>query len=356
MIPNANVQSIEPLIREAIRSLKPYRCARHDFSAGILLDANENSLGSPIEYDGVDLNRYPDPLQHLLRSRLAELNNVGVENVLVGVGSDEVIDLIIRIFCEPKEDFICILEPTYGMYRVAADIQGVSIQSIPLTSEFDIDVDKALHQIDPRTKVIFTCSPNNPTGNLLDRDRILELVQALRAIIVVDEAYIDFADADSLATEVSDYQNLIVMRTLSKAWGLAGIRLGYAISHPTVTSYLMKVKAPYNINSLTSRHALRALERRKEMQRTVRILVAERERLAENLRGSRHVERVFCSDSNFLLVRFYDSARVYAALAGQNVIVRDRGSVPQLGNCLRITVGTREQNERLVDILQELEA
>jgi histidinol-phosphate aminotransferase len=347
--------NIEQLLRPNIKTLQPYRSARHDGDSGVLLDANENSLGSVISVDGLTLNRYPDPFQRTLRARLAALAGVHPENVFAGVGSDEVIDLLIRLFCEPRQDRLVIAAPTYGMYRVAADIQGVETETSLLTADFQLNVEALQASADRRTKMIFCCSPNNPTGNLLHREDILAICQSTHTMVVVDEAYIDFSNADSLASLVNDIPNLIILRTLSKAWGLAGIRLGYAIASPLVIRYLMQVKPPYNLNVLTMTYALQALEKPERMQQAVQTIIREREFLFEQLSTIPYIQRVFPSQANFLLVRSNDASAVYHQLAQRGIIVRNRSSEPLLENCLRITVGTPEQNELLLKTLRELE-
>jgi len=343
--------NIENLIRPNIRRLKPYRSARHDFTSGILLDANENAFGSAITVDALSLNRYPDPYQRDLRNALAKLYDVSLENLFAGVGSDEVIDLLIRIFCEPQFDSLLLLEPTYGVYRVAADVNNVQVLSCLLDDDFQIDLAAVKRHLTGSTKILFCCSPNNPTGNLLRRDDILALCQSTQAIVVVDEAYADFAMSPSLIADVARVPNLVVLRTLSKAWGLAAIRLGYAIAHPLVVSYLLKIKAPYSINILTSTEALRALENKEYVQNTVTLTIEERERLRSALTRLPVVQRVFPSDANFLLVRFTHARAVYEALAQRGIIVRDRSTEPKLTECLRISVGTPEQNDSLLTAL-----
>jgi histidinol-phosphate aminotransferase len=344
--------NIELLIRENIRALKPYHSARQDYLSGILLDANENSFGSVVTADNLSLNRYPDPYQREVRTVLAAMNDVALENVFVGVGSDEVIDLLVRVFCEPKWDSVVLLEPTYGMYRVAASIQDVQVRSCLLTKDFQIDVEAVKKSVDATTKHIFCCSPNNPTANLLHTEDILELCK-LGAIVVVDEAYIDFAKTESLARLVFDYPNLVVLHTLSKAWGLAGIRLGYCIADALIISYLMKVKPPYNINALTSRTTLQALSKGVEVHQTIDAIIQEREWLVEALGQLLCVEHVFPTDANFILVRCTDAAALYRVLAGKDIIVRNRSTDPLLENCLRITVGTHRENEMLIQAVKE---
>ena len=344
--------NVESLIRANIRALKPYHSARQDFLSGLLLDANENSFGSSLADDGLSLNRYPDPYQRELRTVLANINGVTTENIFVGVGSDEVIDLLVRVFCEPKRDSVILLEPTYGMYRVAASIQDVQILSCLLTDKFQIDLDVVKKTIDATTKLIFCCSPNNPTANLLNSEDILVLCN-LGAMVIVDEAYIDFAKTTSIGKQTLTHPNLIVLRTLSKAWGLAGIRLGYCIADPVVISYMVKVKAPYNINALTSRAALQALRKGEEVSRTINAIVEERTWLFMNFAALPCVEHVFPSDANFILVRCTQATRLYEYLVSKEIIVRNRSSEPLLQNCLRITVGTRQENEQLIRAMKE---
>ena len=344
--------NIELLIRPNIRELKPYHSARQDFLTGILLDANENSFGSSLTVDNISLNRYPDPYQRELRTVLADTNAVSAENIFVGVGSDEVIDLLVRVFCEPKLESVVLLEPTYGMYRVAASIQDVQIRSCLLTDTFQIDRDAVKKTIDATTKLIFCCSPNNPTANLLRPEDILALCQ-LGAMVVVDEAYIDFAKSSSMGKQVLAHHNLIVLHTLSKAWGLAGIRLGYCIADPMVVSFMLKVKAPYNINALTSRAALQALRKKQEVRQTVKSIVDERDWLSSRLTALSCIDHVFPSDANFILVRCNNATLLYEYLAAKEIIVRNRSMEPLLQNCLRITVGTRQENEQLIRAMKE---
>jgi histidinol-phosphate aminotransferase len=280
------------------------------------------------------------------------MNNVNEENIFVGVGSDEVIDLLVRIFCEPKKDSVMLLEPTYGMYRVAASIQDVQILSCSLTDSFQIDVNAVKRTIDSSTKLIFCCSPNNPTANMLNANDILALCE-LGVVVIVDEAYIDFSKRESLGKRVLTYPNLVVLRTLSKAWGMAGVRLGYCIADKTVISYLMKVKAPYNINALTSRTTLKALKRKDKVGKTVNAIIKEREWLSGELGRISCVKQVFHSDANFILVRCTDGTALYQYLVKKEIIVRNRTMEPLLQNCIRITVGTHRENEMLIKAMKE---
>ncbi len=340
--------NIEKLVRPNILQLKPYRSARQHYRDGMLLDANENAFGSPVSVNGVALNRYPDPVQTVLRKRLASMNNVPAENVFVGSGSDEVIDLLFRVFCEPAADNVIIPEPTYGMYRVSANINNVAAYTSLLTDELQLDVPDIINRVNDTTKLIFCCSPNNPTGNIIHKKDILKLCSATRALVVVDEAYIEFAETGSLVHEVASHPNLVVMRTLSKSWGLAGIRLGYCIAHPTVIEFLLKVKAPYNVNSVSAKLALNALDSFDERFNIVAAIKNERMRLVNYLNGREFVLRVFPSDANFILVQVTDAKKLYSSLIARGIIIRDRSSEPKLENCVRITVGTPEENDALI--------
>jgi len=345
------ISTIDHLVRPNIRALKPYRSARQDHVSGILLDANENAFGSSVTWDGVPLNRYPDPAQRQLRDRLAEMNGVPPTSIFVGVGSDEVIDLLFRVFCEPGRSNVVIPEPTYGMYRVAAAVQDAEVRSCLLTEEFQLDVDVVRRCIDGNTRLVFVCTPNNPTANLLRREAILALT-AENAVVVVDEAYLDFANAASLASSAASIPNLVVTRTLSKAWGLAGARCGYAVAHPSVIDWLMRVKSPYNMNALTASVALEALANQDRMKASIERIIEERRWLEAELVKLSCVEHVFPSDANFLLVRVSDANRIHAHLAAQGIIVRNRSAEPRCENCLRMTVGTRPQNELLIAALR----
>jgi histidinol-phosphate aminotransferase len=345
---------IDDLVRPGIRELVPYRCARDAAAGGVLLDANESPYPAPAGPDDIPLNRYPDPRQSRLRARIAELNGVSPATVFAGSGSDEIIDLLIRIFCEPGRDAVIVAEPTYGIYRVAAAINGVEVVAVPLTAGFGLDPEAMLDRLSPRTKLIFCCSPNNPTGNLLREEDIAALCEGQYAIVVVDEAYIDFAPGRSVARLLSSTPNLVVLRTLSKAWGMAGIRLGYALAGEPIVGYLDRVKHPYNIGTPAAAWALAALDREDLVRRRVEVIVAEREMLRSRLREMPCVERVYPSDANFILVRCHDAALVHSSLARGGIAVRDRSGDPGLENCLRITVGTPEQNALLLARMEEL--
>tara|TARA_R110002072_G_scaffold25278_2_gene84780 strand:- start:9809 stop:10873 length:1065 start_codon:yes stop_codon:yes gene_type:complete len=345
--------NLENLVRNNIRGLKPYRSARDDFNTGILLDANENSFGSPVEND-LELNRYPMPYQEKLRSKIADFRKVDQQNVFVGVGSDEAIDLLFRIFCSPGKDKIIINPPTYGMYKVSANINNVRIDEILLTEDFQLQTDKILNKVTDFTKLIFVCSPNNPTANNIDRNDIIDLIQNFDGLVVVDEAYIDFSEQDSFAEEVKNYPNLVVLQTLSKAFGLAGIRLGIAIADPVVISYMLKVKAPYNVNKLTSSVALKAFDEIEKVQKNIQHINTEKQRVLSALEGLDQIVKVFPSDANFLLFRVENALEVYKKLAQAGVIIRYRGNEPRCENCLRLTIGTAQENDRFLEALREI--
>ncbi|MBI3765305.1 MAG: histidinol-phosphate transaminase, partial [Ignavibacteriales bacterium] len=307
----------------------------------------------PVTFDGVPLNRYPDPFQCELRKKLSARLDVPADMIFTGVGSDEVIDLLIRLFCEPARDSIAVLEPTYGVYRVAANVNAVEVISIELDENFQLDLVRISKSIKSTTKLVFLCSPNNPTGNLLRREDVFTLCKELHAIVIVDEAYIEFADAlGDITNEVERHDNLVVLRTLSKAWGLAGIRLGYCIAHPRVVSYLLRIKAPYNVNAVTSHMALDALEKPEFLASSICLIKRERTRLITALKNLPDVVHVYPSDANFALVEFKDAHAVYERLARKGIIVRRR-SEQRLTNCLRVTVGTPSENDLLITTLAD---
>lgn len=342
--------NIDKIVRENIRDLKPYRSARDDFDSGILLDANENSFGSPIESD-LELNRYPLPYQEKLRSVIADYRKVDIENVFVGVGSDEAIDLLFRIFCSPGKDKVITNPPTYGMYKVSANINNIKVDEVLLTPNFQLQTEKILNRVTDFTKLIFVCSPNNPTANDMDRKDIVYLLENFDGLVVVDEAYIDFSEQAGFAEEVKNYPNLVVLQTLSKAFGLAGIRLGIAIANPEVIKYMMKVKAPYNVNKLTSQTALKGFENLESVRKNINSINSEKNRIVSELKNLVQVEKVFSSAANFLLFRVDDALNVYKELADSGVIVRYRGNEPHCENCLRVTIGTVQENDRFLEAL-----
>jgi histidinol-phosphate aminotransferase len=340
--------SISQWVRSNIRALVPYSSARSEFKgkAEVFLDANEN----PFE---TGLNRYPDPLQWHLKEKISALKGVSLNQIFLGNGSDEAIDLVVRIFCEPRQDNIVILPPTYGMYQVSADIADVGLKRVSLTPDFQLNVKEILASADEHSKVLFICSPNNPTGNDINLSDIEALCAQFPGMVVVDEAYIDFSEQASCISLLPKYPNLIVMQTFSKAWGMAGLRLGMAFANAEVIHYFNKVKAPYNLNQLTQSTALEALENKKsERDRMVKILLEERQKLEEVCLNLPYVQKVYPSDANFILVKMSDPNAVYDYLVEQGIIVRNRNTVHLCEGSLRITVGRPEENETLIKALK----
>lgn len=340
---------VNSLVRRNILGMKPYSSARDEFhgEAEVFLDANENPYPSPY-------NRYPDPLQWRVKEKLAEIKGVAPDQIFLGNGSDEPIDLIIRAFCEPNQDSILITEPTYGMYKVCADVNAVNVQQVLLTPDFDLELDAFPKTFDATTKVVFLCSPNNPTGNVLGRDKILQVLKRFYGLVVIDEAYIDFTKSKSFIHELKKYPNLVVLQTFSKAWGLAGLRLGMCYASKEIISILNKIKYPYNVNIETQRLALEALENAYRKDVWVDEILKEREQLKRELQKLEIVEKIFPSDANFLLVRVKDAPATYQYLIDKRIIVRDRSRVNLCYNCIRITVGTPEENKRLIEALKQL--
>ena len=340
---------IKTLVRKNVLTMKPYSSARDEFKgdADIFLDANENPYPSPY-------NRYPDPLQWKVKEKLAVIKKVRPEQIFLGNGSDEAIDLVIRAFCEPNQDSILITDPTYGMYAVCAEVNAVHIQRVTLTPDFDIDLAKTWKTIDPSTKVIFLCSPNNPTGNLLSNDKIKAIVQEFRGLVVIDEAYIDFTQSKSFAEELHDYPNLVVLQTFSKAWGLAGLRLGMAFASKDIINILNKIKYPYNVNVQTQDLALKSLGFARQKDQWVVEIIEQRKKMEAELSTLSITKKIYHSDSNFLLVRVQEAVKTYQYLMNRGIIVRDRSNVTLCNDCLRITIGTPAENVRLLKALKEL--
>jgi len=342
---------ISGMVRENIRNLKPYSSARDEFTgnASVYLDANENPLNPP-------LNRYPDPRQQVLKQKLGELKGQTSDNIFLGNGSDEAIDLLFRVFCEPGSDSVLTVDPTYGMYGVCAAINDVERKSVLLNVDFSLDPERVLEAVDDSTRIIFICSPNNPTSNALDTDAILEIVSRAPCLVVVDEAYVDFNPGSSLLSQVPELKNMVVLQTLSKAWGLAGIRLGMAFAHPELIGYLSSIKYPYNVNTLSLDAALAALEASQEQEAMVGLILEERSRLAVALEKLSFVLELHPSDANFLLVRVGDPTGLYGFLMEKGIIVRDRSSVPLCKGCLRITVGSPAENDQIIKALNQYKA
>ncbi len=337
---------INTLLRENVRRMKPYSSARDEFTgdAEVFLDANENPYPSPY-------NRYPDPLQREVKRLLAPIKDVPAQQIFLGNGSDEAIDLLIRAFCEPNRDAILITEPTYGMYAVCANVNAVRIERVLLDDHFDLDPDALPPLDDPTLKIIFLCSPNNPSGNLISRDRIITLLDRFKGLVVVDEAYIDFTSSPSFTTLLNQYTNLVVLQTFSKAWGLAGLRLGMCFASRPIIDILNKIKYPYNVSIRTQELAIEALKQHTRMQQWVKEILEERDRLATSLMRLPITTKVYPSEANFILVRVTDAPGIYRKLMEAGIIVRDRSNVQLCSNCLRITVGTPAENRKLLDTI-----
>jgi histidinol-phosphate aminotransferase len=342
---------INDWIRPNIRKLRPYQSAREVVQTGLLLDANENPYSH--SYAGIPVNRYPDPHQVELRTALANYVGLDAENVLAGSGSDEVLDWVFKAFCQPGIDQVAIAQPTYGMYRVLADILGVSVVEIPLDQNFLFKSATFFETVAEDVKVLFLCSPNNPTGNLLEEEEILEVASKWLRPIVIDEAYVEFSSRLSLARYINRFQNLIIMRTFSKAFGRAGIRLGYVLAHPDLIEYFLKVKAPYNLNSITQRAGVEVLQNVDDTAEEVDRILGERSRVAESLRIIPGIECVFPSEANFLLVKCENASDICRSLLSEGIVVRDRSTVPGLHDCLRLTIGSPENNNLLLRCLEK---
>lgn len=341
---------LQAIVRPHIQGLKPYSSARDEYTGkeGVFLDANENPNGS---VSGGTYNRYPDPLQRRLKELLGDIKQVSDEQIFFGNGSDEAIDLLFRAFATPSKDNIIIMPPTYGMYEVSAAINDVAIKRVPLLKNFQLDVEEILNAVDEHTKIIFICHPNNPTGNLMHEQDILEILNRFDGLVVVDEAYMDFAEVESTVSLLLHYPNLVVLQTFSKAWGLAALRLGIAYADRPIIAILNKIKPPYNISLHTQETAERALEMVSEKEAMVKKINEQRERVKIALQELPIVRTVYPSDANFLLAQVVDAKVVYDYLLEKKIIVRDRSKVALCQDCLRITIGTEEENDLLLSAL-----
>ena len=341
--------NLNSLIRPNVKALKPYSSARDEFKDFdqdmVFLDANEN----PFE-NGV--NRYPDPQQRTVKKILAEQKGVQLENILLGNGSDEVLDLIYRAFCEPKEDNVITLPPTYGMYGVLANINNVENKEVLLVNDFQPDVDAILKAVDKHTKLLFICSPNNPSGNTFDAAIIENLLKSFNGLVVIDEAYVDFSSGDSWLNKLQNYPNLIVTQTLSKAYGMAGIRLGICYASSEIIAVVNKIKPPYNVNELTQQRAIERLEDVIVIENEINIITAGKNKLLEELLEVKYVDTIYPTDSNFVLVKVDNADKRYAQLLEKGIVVRNRSSQPLCENCLRFTIGTKTENEKLIETLK----
>lgn len=344
---------INNLQRENIKNLRPYSTARDEYKgqASVFLDANENGFGSPLDRN---FNRYPDPLQLDLKDALSKIKGVPIENTFLGNGSDEAIDLLFRAFCEPGKDNVIILPPTYGMYEVSANINNVEVRKVNLLPSFQLDLEKIAEAIDENTKLIFICSPNNPTGNSIVRTDIETVLANFNGLVIIDEAYINYAKQRTFIPELTEYPNLVILQTFSKAWGLAALRLGMAFAARPVIDILNKIKPPYNINQSTQELALKALENIGQVNEWIKVTVSERESLSQELANLPLVKKVYPSDANFILIEVIDPLKTYDTLVEQGIIVRDRSKVTLCEGCLRITIGTSQENQILLEALKSL--
>lgn len=347
-----NSFDINNLVRENVKIMKPYSSARDEFedfdtADMIFLDANEN----PFE-NGV--NRYPDPQQINVKAVLAKQRNVKTNQILLGNGSDEILDLLFRAFCEPKKDNVITLPPTYGMYGVLANINAVENKEILLSADFQPQIEKIIEAIDENTKMIFLCSPNNPTGNSFSDESVAYLLQNFKGLVVIDEAYIDFSKKESWINELDEYPNLVITQTLSKAYGLAGIRLGICYASAEVISVLNKIKPPYNVNELTQKRALERLDNPEKIKSEIESIITQRQELLKVLLNVNFVEKIYPTEANFILVKVDDANKRYDELIAKGIVIRNRTTQPLCDNCLRLTVGTEQENMKLIEVLKQL--
>ena len=345
------MRTLKELTRPNVWALKPYSSARDEYSgveASVFLDANENPYNTPN-------NRYPDPLQRELKALIAPLKGVKEENIFLGNGSDEAIDLVFRAFCRPGVDNVVAIDPTYGMYQVCAEVNDVEYRKMLLDVYYQFKASSLLSAIDENTKAIFVCSPNNPTGNSLCRKEIESLLKRFDGLVIVDEAYIDFSSSESLLKDLDKYPNLIVLQTFSKAWGCAAIRLGMAFASPEIIAIFNKIKYPYNVNILTQKEAIKLLQHPEQIKGWVNTLLEERARVMEEFVKLPCCVRVFPTDANFFLAKVYEATQIYNYLVSEGIIVRNRTNVALCNDCLRITIGTKEENEALLEALRKVE-
>ena len=344
------MKALNQLVRNNVLKMKPYSSARDEYQgeASVFLDANENPFNTPY-------NRYPDPLQWAVKEKIAALKGVRKENILLGNGSDEPIDLLIRAFCDPGKDAITSITPSYGMYEVSAEVNNVEFRKVKLTSDFELDAAELLRIAGDDSKLIYLCSPNNPTGNNLSRKEIYKVLDGFDGLVVIDEAYIDFSSAPSFIHELEKYPNMVVLQTFSKAWGAAAMRLGMAFASPEIIAVLNKIKYPYNINQLTQEYALRLLSEEDKMKEQLVRILKGRTTLERKLRELPCVKKIYPTDANFILVQVTDANGIYNRLVEKGIIVRNRTNVTLCEGCLRITVGTEDENTLLLNELEQIE-
>ena len=345
---------IDKIVRQNIEKLKPYSSARSEYrgEAEVFMDANENAYGSPLDEN---YNRYPDPLQWALKKELSKIKGVPPQNIFIGNGSDEVIDIAFRIFCNPGQDNVIICPPTYGMYKVCADINDVEAKEVLLTEDFQLNVQEVLNAVDANTKLLFICSPNNPTGNDMNRMDIELLLNNFPGIVLIDEAYINFSRQKTFIQELTEYENLIVMQTLSKAWGLAALRLGLGFASEKIIDLFNRVKPPYNVNLSSQQLGIKALANIKEVNANIINTIQQRNWVHDQLQQFNFVQIIYTSDANFILVKVDDADKLYQYLLLNRIIVRNRSREPRCNNCIRITIGTKQENEKLINTLKSYE-
>ncbi|MEO6903279.1 MAG: histidinol-phosphate transaminase [Bacteroidia bacterium] len=348
---------LNKIVRENIKALVPYSSARDEYKAkeGIFLDANENAFGSPLkENENIPYNRYPDPQQIAVKDKLSKIKGLPIENIFIGNGSDEAIDILYRVFCNPAIDNAIICPPTYGMYEVSAHVNNVQIIKVPLIAEtFQLDTTAILNAITEHTKLIFICCPNNPTANGVSWASIKTILEKFNGIVLVDEAYIDFASYDSLISKLSLYPNLVIIQTLSKAWGMAGLRVGLAFASAEIISIFNKVKPPYNVNVASQQLALKALDNTEQVKTWVKEIVIQREYVVKAIAALPFVLKVYPSEANFILVKVNDAKKIYTYLVANFIVIRDRSKIELCEGCLRITIGTAAENSQLLETLKK---
>jgi len=346
--------NLQNILRKNIKELVPYSSARDEFKgeASVFLDANENAYGSPLSES---YNRYPDPLQFKVKKRLSEIKGVPPQNIFLGNGSDEAIDILFRAFCNPGSDNVITVPPTYGMYEVSANINDVEVRKIKLTADYQLNMEAIAEAIDEHTKIIFICSPNNPTGNSINRDDIESILANFDGLVVIDEAYINYSRQKTFIQELTEYSNLVVLQTLSKAWGLAGLRVGMAFASEEIIEVFNKVKPPYNINQASQELALEALQNVEQVNSWIKETVAEREKLKAELSILPSVLTIYPSDANFILVKTINPKEIYQFMVNKGIIVRDRSKVELCVGCLRITIGTPTENKLLIEAFKNFE-
>jgi len=347
--------NLQNLLRENIKNLRPYSSARDEFQgeASVYLDANENAYGSPLD---TNYNRYPDPLQFKVKTKITAIKGVPPRNIFLGNGSDEAIDILFRSFCRPGIDNVILVPPTYGMYQVSANINDINVQNVPLTAKYQLNMEGIAEAINPNTKLIFVCSPNNPTGNSINREDVETLLANFDGLVVVDEAYINYSRQKSFIQELTEYGNLVVLQTLSKAWGLAGLRIGMAFASEEIIEVFNRVKPPYNINEASQKLALQALDNIEQVNTWIKETLLERDQLVLGLKNLSFVIDIYPSDANFILVKTASPKVIYQFLVEKGIIVRDRSKVELCEGCLRITIGTPSENIQLLNTLKTFQA